>query len=145
MAGASREEVFNVSADSFFNALTDYESYPELLGEVDSIDILDKNETSARIRYNIQIVKKISYTLKMSQSRPHSLKWELESGDLFKKNEGSWTIEELGDQKCRVTYQLDVGLKIFAPKTITNKLVAVNLPRMMQSFYDHAKRLEKKS
>lgn len=145
MAGASREEVFNVSAESFYNALTDYESYAKLLGEVDSIEVLEKSESTARIRYNIQIVKKISYTLKMDQNRPKSLKWELESGDLFKKNEGSWTIEDLGDHRCRVTYQLDVGLKIFAPKTITNKLVAVNLPRMMQSFYKHALDLEKKN
>ena len=134
MAGASREEIFDVSAEKYYEALVDYEYYPKLLPEVDSIDVLEKNDSAAKIQYNIQIVKKISYTLKMKQSRPNSLEWSLDSGSLFKTNTGAWKIESLGDDKCKVTYNLDVALKVFAPKAITNKLVAVNLPRMMKAF-----------
>lgn len=141
MAGASREEVYDVPAEKFYAALTDYESYPEILGEVDKIDVLDKSETSARIQYTINIVKSFSYILKMTQKRPEHVSWTLESGSLFKVNSGSWKITPQGANSCKVSYQLDVDLKVFAPKAITNKLVAVNLPRMMQSFYEKAKAL----
>lgn len=142
MAGTSREDEFDISAEQYYKALLDYEHYPKLLSEVSSIDVLEKSEEAARIRYNIQIVRKsISYTLKMKHERPHRLQWDLESGDLFKVNKGCWEIEELGPKRCKVRYQLEVGLKIFAPKAITNTLVAVNLPRMMRAFYEHAKTL----
>jgi ribosome-associated toxin RatA of RatAB toxin-antitoxin module len=139
MAGAAREEVFEVAAEKYYEALIDYKQYPKILGEVDKIDILDFSETSARIQYSINVVKSFQYTLKMTQKRPESLSWELESGSLFKKNSGKWTITSLGPNKCKVSYSLDVEFKIFAPAAITNKLVAVNLPRMMQSFYEYAK------
>lgn len=141
MAGASREEVFDVPAEKFYAALVDYASYPEILGEVDEVEVLDFNETSARIQYTINIVKSFSYILKMTQKRPELVAWTLESGSIFKVNQGRWTITPQGPSSCKVQYELDVDLKVFAPKAITNKLVAVNLPRMMQAFYDKAKAL----
>lgn len=141
MAGATREETFDISAAKFYAAVVDYEHYPKLLPEVDAIEVLDKSEKAARVRYKISIVKTFSYVLKMTQKRPEGISWELESGDLFKSNSGSWEIRSLGPEKCQVTYKLDVNFKVFAPSAITNKLVAVNLPRMMQAFYEHAKSL----
>ena len=141
MAGATREEVFDVPAEKFYAALIDYAQYPEILGEVDEIDVLEFSETSARIQYTINIVKSFNYVLKMTQKRPTSLAWTLESGSLFKVNSGKWTITPQGDSSCKVHYELEVDLKVFAPKAITNKLVAVNLPRMMQAFYERAKAL----
>lgn len=141
MAGANREEIFDVSAEQYYKAVTDFENYPELLPEVSSIEILEKSDTSTLVQYSVQIVKQISYTLKMTHTFPTEVKWHLDSGSLFKANNGSWTIEPLGDNQCKVTYDLDIALKVFAPKTITKKLVAVNLPRMMKTFYEHAKTL----
>lgn len=141
MAGASREEVYDVPAEKFYAALIDYASYPEMLGEVDEVEVLEFNETSARIQYTINIVKSFSYILKMTQKRPELVSWSLESGSLFKVNSGRWKITPQGPDSCKVQYELEVDLKVFAPKAITNKLVAVNLPRMMQSFYEKAKAL----
>jgi coenzyme Q-binding protein COQ10 len=139
MAGASREEVYDVPAEKFYAAITDYASYPELLGEVDEVRVLDSSETSARIEYTINIVKSFSYILKMTQKRPELVAWTLESGSIFKVNQGSWKITPQGPNSCKVQYELEVDLKVFAPKAITNKLVSVNLPRMMNSFYEKAK------
>ena len=141
MAEASREEIFDISAEKFYESLLDYENYAEILPEVDSIDVLECSEEGAKVQYNLNIVKKFSYTLKMTHDRPKSLVWDLDSGSLFKKNSGRWGIEDLGDDRCKVTYSLDVGLKVFAPKAITKKLVSVGLPRMMNAFFEHAKSL----
>ena len=135
MTGVSREETFEISAEKFYAALVDYASYAEILTEVDDIKVLECSETSARIQYSINVVKSFSYILKMTHKRPSFLSWELESGSIFKQNSGQWRITPTGPNSCKVNYNLEVDLKVFAPKIIVNKLVAVNLPRMMQAFY----------
>lgn len=139
MAGVEREEIYDVSAEQFYAAVVDYASYADIITEVDDITVLDFSKTSARIQYSINLVKSFSYILKMSQKPPVSVSWELESGSIFKTNSGSWQIKPEGPKSCRVKYTLEVELKVFAPKMLTNKLVAVNLPRMMQAFYEKAK------
>ncbi|NRA67871.1 MAG: SRPBCC family protein [Pseudobacteriovorax sp.] len=139
MAGANREETFNVSAEKFYAALIDYENYPKILPEVDGIRVLEKSESSAKIEYSINLVKKLTYILNMKHSKPTRIEWELDSGSLFKVNSGSWDISVVDDDHCHVKYNLEIAVKMFAPKAITNKLVAVNLPRMMKTFYEHAK------
>lgn len=141
MAGAAREEIFNVSAEKYYAAVTDYNQYPKILPEVGSIKIKNQTPNSASIEYTVNLIKTFHYTLKMTQNAPTSLTWDLEEGSLFKKNSGSWTITALGPNQCKVSYNLEVDIKLFAPKSITNALVAVNLPRMMQSFFEHAKTL----
>lgn len=141
MPEAQREAIFDVSAEKYFAAVTDFENYPNLLPEVSSIEVLSSSDQSQLITYHIQLIKDISYTLKMTLEHPTRVHWKLDSGDLFKVNEGSWTIESTGKNQCKVFYSLNVGLKVFAPKTITKKLVASNLPRMMDRFFEHAKTL----
>ncbi len=141
MAGAEREEVFNVSAEQYYAALTDFKNYPKILPEVGGIKVKNQTTTTASVEYSVNLVKTFHYTLKMTLKSPELVSWELEDGSLFKKNSGRWTITPLGPKQCRVSYNLDVEIKIFAPKSITNALVAVNLPRMMQSFYEQAQTL----
>jgi ribosome-associated toxin RatA of RatAB toxin-antitoxin module len=141
MAGAAREEIFNVSAEQYYKAVTDFKNYPKILPEVGSINIKSESATAASIEYSVNVIKTFHYTLKMALKSPTLVSWELEDGSLFKKNSGRWTITPMGPSQCKVDYNLEVEIKIFAPKSITNALVAVNLPRMMTSFYEHAKTL----
>ena len=141
MAKAERTEVFNIDINKFYSIIEDYSSYPDFVDGVSSIEILDKNETSARVKYSINLIKKFKYILKMKQKSPTHLSWKLESGDLFKLNTGSWTLEDLGDGKTKVTYSLEVTFKGFAPKMVIDKLVSSNLPAMMNSYLERAKEL----
>ncbi len=142
MAGASREETYDVSAEQYFAAVTDYKNYTKILPEVDGIQVRNQTETSASIEYTITVIKSFKYTLKMTQKKPSSITWELEESGIMKKNSGSWTITSVGENKCKVLYNIDLDLKIFAPKSVTNALVATNLPKMMQQFADHAKTMK---
>lgn len=138
MAGATREETFDVSAEKYYASVTDYQNYQKILPEVDSIRVKSQTETTAEVEYTVSVIKSFKYTLKMTQKRPDIVSWELDEGSLFKKNSGHWKIKALGPNQCQVSYTCEVELKIFAPKAVTNALVAVNLPRMMQAFYEHA-------
>lgn len=134
MAQASRTEVFDTNIETLYNIIIDYNKYPEFVDGVSAINILEQDEISARVEYSLNMIKKFKYIINLKQTAPTSVSWELESGDLFKKNNGSWNLVDLGDNKTEVNYQLEVEFKGFAPKAIVNKLTEKSLPTMMKSY-----------
>ncbi len=138
MGQASRTEVFDVEIEKIYNAIINYESYPEFVDGVNKVNVIQKSEESAIIEYSLNMIKEFKYTLELEQNYPSKISWELKSGDLFKSNSGEWSLVDLGNGKTEVTYNIDVNFKVFAPKMIVNKLVANNLPAMMNSFKERA-------
>jgi coenzyme Q-binding protein COQ10 len=141
MAQAERKEVFNIDRETFFKTISDFASYPDFVDGVDEIKILEESDSEARVEYSLNLIKKFSYILKLKKNGPEELTWTLESGDIFKKNNGGWYLKDLGGGKTEVTYKIEVDLTLFAPKMIVNKLVGKTLPKMMESFFERARRL----
>lgn len=135
MANATRTEVVDIDINKLYDVIIDYAKYPEFVDGVSSIKVLDKTETSAKVEYCVNMIKTFKYTLALKQSRPTDVSWTLESGDLFKKNEGHWKMKDLGNGKTEVTYSLEVDFKIFAPSSILSAVTSKNLPLMMESFF----------
>jgi len=50
MPKVSRTEVFNVDIDRFYNTIVNYESYPEFVDGVSSIEILESSDKGARVK-----------------------------------------------------------------------------------------------
>jgi coenzyme Q-binding protein COQ10 len=138
MAGTQRVETFNVSAEKLYDVIIKYADYPEFVDGVNEINVLEQTETSARVEYTLKIIKKFRYTVKLVQERPRRVSWTLESGDIFKSNSGEWILESLGPNQTKVTYKVDIDLKVFAPKAILDGLVTTNLPSMMKAFAERA-------
>ena len=138
MGQTSRTEVFDVEIDKFFQAIIDYQSYPEFVSGVDKVKVLKQAENQAEVEYSLNLIKEFKYVLNLEQEYPHKVSWDLKSGDLFKSNSGEWKLVKLEDGKTEVTYSIDVDFKVFAPKMIVKKLVANNLPQMMNAFKDRA-------
>jgi len=139
MAGAKRTETFQVDREKIFQAITDYEKYPEFVDGVHSVKVLEKSETGAKVQYSAKIIKNISYTLQLTHESPKRVSWKLVEGDIFKTNNGEWILEDKGNGQTEVTYSIDIELKIFAPKAILDGLVTGSLPSMMKSFANRAK------
>ena len=139
MHNAERTEEFDISCEDFYKVIVDYASYPEFVDGVSDIEVLEQDENGARVKYYLKMIKEFSYVLKMKHNAPAGISWTLESGDIFKVNEGYWNLEDLGNGKTKVTYGLGLDFKMFAPKPILKKLVSHNLPNMMQAYYDRAK------
>ena len=131
MPKVERTEIFNVDIKSLYEVLTDYESYPEFVDGVSDINVIKKTKTKAEVEFIINLIKKFTYVLEIKQKDCASISWSLIEGDIFKKNTGGWTLKDMGDKGVKVTYQLEVEFKGFAPKVVVNKLVANNLPAMM--------------
>jgi len=140
MANASRTETFNVDINKIYDVIVDYAAYPDFVAGVSSVEILEQDDTSARVKYSLNLIKKFSYILELKQERPNKVSWSFESGDIFKANTGSWELNDKGDGTTEVTYNLNVDIKGFVPKAIVNKLTTSNLPAMMDSYHERAKK-----
>lgn len=141
MASAEATEVFNCTKEEFFNIISDYEKYPEFLAEVDKCEVVQNNGDQKLVEYSVSLIKSFKYKLKMQESRPHHIEWELDSGDIFKVSNGSWTLEEVEGDKVKAHYQVEAKFKGFVPGPVAKGLVSVNLPNMMKSYHKRVKEI----
>jgi ribosome-associated toxin RatA of RatAB toxin-antitoxin module len=139
MASVNKVTTFDAPIEKIFETLIDYEKYPDFVDGVDEIKILEMDEQGARVEYTLNVIKKLNYVLKLTHEKPTKLSWELESGDIFKVNSGSWQLKDLGEGRTEVKYDLDVDVKMFVPKMVTKKLVEGNLPKMLKAYEDQAR------
>lgn len=140
MASAERTENFDVEIEKIYQVITDYESYPDFMDGVSSVNILSRDGAQAKMEYQINIIKKFSYILITEEKEDNSgLSWSFDSGDLFSSNNGSWSLSDNGDGTTEVTYKIDVDFKLKVPGMISRKLVSSNLPSMMKSVLKKAK------
>jgi ribosome-associated toxin RatA of RatAB toxin-antitoxin module len=92
------------------------------------------------VKFNLSLIKDISYTIKLNNKVNQEVSWSLVSGDMMKVNNGRWTLKDLGGNKTEVTYFLEVELKGFLPGLgmIEKTLVSTNLPLNMKAFAKRA-------
>ena len=134
MASASRSIVIDASPERVFDVIADYPRYPEFLSEVKSIHTSDRNGNQVDIHYEVDVVKRIHYTLRMVEERPRSLRWTFVKGEVMKDNHGSWALEPTPDGRTRATYTVDVAVGLLVPRPILAALVDSSLPKMLESF-----------
>ena len=141
MPAVNKTEIFEAPIENIFKVIKDFEAYPDFVDGVSKVTILEETKTTIKAKYSLNMIKSFEYIVNVKLKSPTEVSWTLDSGDLFKKNNGSWTLKKIDDHKTEVTYGLDVDFKVFAPKMIVNKLVKTSLPQMMKSFHKKAKEL----
>ena len=143
MARADRTEVYDVSAEKFYKAITDYKSYTQFVDGVKSVAVEKESANGAVAKFTLSIIKEISYTIDLKHVPNKEVSWSLVSGDMMKTNNGKWTLKDLGNGKTEVNYNLEVELKGFLPGLgmIEKTLVNTNLPMTMKAFAKRAQEL----
>lgn len=143
MARAEKTEVFDVPVEKFYNSIIDYKSYPQFVDGMRSIEIVSQSDESTVVKFNLSLIKEISYTIKLQHKLNSEVSWSLVSGDMMKVNNGKWILKDLGGSKTEVTYSLEVELKGFLPGLgmIEKTLVTTNLPLNMKAFGKRAAEL----
>ncbi|MGB0453560.1 MAG: type II toxin-antitoxin system RatA family toxin [Bacteriovoracaceae bacterium] len=138
MAAEKRTEVFNAPIEKIYKTIIKYEDYPDFVDGVSSIDVSNQTEQGAEVQFNLNIIKTFSYRVKLTHERPNRVSWTFIDGDIFKKNNGGWTLKDLGDGTTEVTYELDLGFKVLVPSMISKKLSKSSLPSMMKAMEKRA-------
>lgn len=128
----------NTDVSSIYRAVTCYEEYPEFVPEIKNVVVEERKGDIVIVRYDAEILKEFSYTLRMKEIKNKRVEWSLNRKCIFHKNEGFWEFKELDDNRTLVTYKITVMIGRFLPRLIAEKIVDTTLPRMMKLFEKRA-------
>ena len=115
--------VIAASAQACFDALSDFESYPEWQSSVKECTVLDRGDDFALVETITDIkVRDVRYVLRYRFDRPGRLWWDYVEGDA-RDVTGDFLLEDLGDGTARATYRIAVDPGRFVPGPLA-RLVA---------------------
>jgi coenzyme Q-binding protein COQ10 len=140
MTEASRSVVVDVPPEQFYEVVTDFQHYPEFVKELSDVRIDSEGDNEWTITFSVSLIKKFEYTLNLKGVPGKSVKWSLAKKGFMKKNDGSWSLTDLGDGRTEATYAVDVNMGMLAPKSVVNMLVASNFPTMLKAFKERAEK-----
>ena len=143
MAKANRTETYDVPADKFYQAITEYKDYTKFVDGMKSVVVEKESAEGAVVKFTLSLIKEISYTINLKHVPNKEVSWTLVTGDMMKSNNGKWTLKDLGNGKTEVTYDLEIEFKGFLPGLgmIEKTLVTTNLPMTMKAFAKRAQEL----
>ena len=118
-----------------YKIITDYESYPEFLEDLTDVQVVSKKGNVVEVEFHINVVKDISYTLRLEHTpKSNDVEWTFVDGDFMKDNYGHWDLEELKKGLTLATYNIDVKFGLLVPKSVTKMLVDKSLPKTLKAF-----------
>ncbi len=120
--------------DAVWPIVQDVASWPEWQATLGSLEILetdgDRRASLCAVAFDAKVTQ-IKMKLACSYAPPTRMTFERTSGDLADLS-GSWTLEDLGDGRTKVTYQLDVN-----PGGVLNFLLnAERIGRLRETLVD---------
>jgi ribosome-associated toxin RatA of RatAB toxin-antitoxin module len=139
MPSAERSITVAVSPPDFMVLLLDFESYPSFLPDMCTAEVTKQSASGWEVRFSLQVIRRLTYTLALTQPTPLSLQWTLVEG-LFRANSGGWALQPDGEHGTLATYSIDIQLGMFVPGNILNSLVAQGLPQTLEHFREEASR-----
>jgi uncharacterized membrane protein len=107
---AERQIVIDADPKRCFDALVDYESFPDWQRAVKSCEVLtrDRNGRGKEVAFEVDAkVKSIAYTLDYSYEEPHLISWRFVEGDV-RDVDGEFVFEDQGDGTTLATYALSL-------------------------------------
>ncbi len=137
MAGVEKTVQVAVRPEDFFSVVTAYEEYPEFLSEMERTTVLSRSGNTAEVQFSVNLIKRVTYTLILTETPPYSVRWTLKEGP-FKVSNGSWTLKELPDGSTEALYAVEVKVAAFVPKSVSSRIVGQTVPALLASFKSRA-------
>lgn len=111
MNGSSTAEI-DAPLDQVWALVEDVEKAPEWQGGLKAMHAIERDADGRPLRCETETdgkVKTVKAIVRFTYAGPTELTWIQEKGDL-KSVEGSWTLEDLGGDRTRATYSIEVDL-----------------------------------
>ena len=131
MLSLTQSILIEASLDNVYQTIIDFEKYPHIFTAVKKAKIIKKNKKTPRVSFSLNILRQVNCILDFHLAPDH-IKWKLVEGDMMKRNEGSWTLEEMGKNEVDVTYQLNVDLAVWMPTLVAEPLMKSNALGMLK-------------
>ena len=135
---AERQILIEATPKQCFEALVDYETFPEWQRAVQACEVLtrDREGRGKEVAFEVDArVKSISYTLDYSYEEPHLITWRFVEGDV-RDVDGEFVFEDRGDGTTLATYALRLDPGFPLPVRMLNLLNE----QVMQGVMDDLKR-----
>lgn len=136
MAELTSEHTFEGTLDEVFEGICQYRKYPDYLPGVTKTTVLPAEAagSTCQVRYDLKLIKTFFYTMNMFEEKPTRIHWTLADSNLMKQATGSWDLNDLGDNRVKAIYTLDIAFRGLVPQAIVDQLTKANLPLMMKGF-----------
>jgi carbon monoxide dehydrogenase subunit G len=124
LTGSSTAEI-DVPIGRVWELVEDVEAAPEWQGGLKSLRAIDRDGDGRAVRCESESdakVRTVKSIVRFSYNGPTELRWTQEKGDMKSVN-GSWKLEDLGDERTRATYSIDVDLGRMLGMVIRGPLV----------------------
>jgi ribosome-associated toxin RatA of RatAB toxin-antitoxin module len=127
---ATHSEAAHATPQQCFDAITDFETYPEWNSGLERCTVLERDDQGrgslVEMVLNLKL-RTIRYTLRYDYSgAPHHLSWRSVDGDV-KLIDGDYMFEDAGDGTTRMTYSVDVDFGMFVPGPVKSMLKTVTV------------------
>ena len=134
MTKTQQQVVINAPIERVFDVIVDYERYPEFLPEMKAVEVLSRNDGVVIVRFELELIMRFVYTLRLLEDAPHSVRWSLEEAKIMSSNAGGWQLESLGPNSTRASYRIDVKLLGLIPSSVSNRISGITLPHTLARF-----------
>jgi carbon monoxide dehydrogenase subunit G len=112
LIGSSTADI-DAPLDRVWKLVEDVEIAPEWQGGTDHVEAVERDGEGRATRCEVTAdikVRKVKTIVRFDYSgAPERLSWTQEKGEL-KSVDGSWELEDLGGEKTRATYRIEVDL-----------------------------------
>ena len=127
MAGISGNSTAQIEAPlaQVWALVEDVPSAPEWQGGLKAVHVLERDGQGRATRCETETdgkVRTLKSTVRFAYDGPTKLSWTQEKGEL-KSVDGSWKLEDLGGERTRATYSLEVELGRMLGMVIRGPLV----------------------
>jgi uncharacterized membrane protein len=121
---AERQIEIAAAPKACFDAITDYESFPEWQRAVKNVEVLtrDKAGRGRQVAFEIDAkLRSVRYTLDYSYEEPHHVSWSYVEGDP-KEVDGELVLEDRGGDVTLATYSLRIDAGLWLPGPVVSLL-----------------------
>jgi uncharacterized membrane protein len=135
---AERQIEIAATPQACFDAITDYESFPEWQRAVKDVEVLTRDEAGhgKQVAFEIDAkLRSVRYTLDYAYEEPHHVSWSYVEGDP-KEVDGELVLEDRGDEVTLATYSLRIDAGMWLPGPV----VSVLNEQVMQGALEDLKR-----
>jgi len=111
LSGTSTAEI-HAPLETVWALVQDVESAPDWQGGLNALRALERDNDGRTIRAETETdakIRSVKSIVNFTYAGPQRLTWIQEKGDL-KSVKGSWELEDLGGERTRVTYSIEVDL-----------------------------------
>ncbi len=136
---AERQITVEATPQQCFDALIDFESYPQWQGAVHACEVhsRDRDGRGKRVSFEIDAkVKAIHYVLDYSYEAPHLITWDFVEGDV-KDIDGEYVLEDRGDGTTLATYALRIDAGMFLPGRLASVVGEQVMQRSVEELKTH--------